>query len=315
MSHIKVKEVAYARMKAPDLDLMEKFLVDFGLSRAWRTPDALYMRATGDSAYVHITERGDARFVGMAFHAESVDDLNTLSRLQGASPIEPLQGPGGGHRVVLTDPNGYQVEVVHGIAKVPEIEVASHAINAGSARYARSGALTRLCAGPSRVKRIGHVVMATPRLSETLRWYQETLGLLPSDEVFADSEDNIVGSFNRCDRGDEYVDHHAVLFFSGDTAGLNHVAFEVNDIDDVFLGHEHLHAAGGYEHMYGVGRHLLGSQVFDYWADPWGRVHEHWTDTDRLNAASPTNRMDIREGFVSQWGGEPPEKLLVRVSP
>ena len=35
--------------------------------------------------------------------------------------------------------------------------------------------------------------------------------------------------------------------------------------------------------MWGIGRHLLGSQVYDYWADPWGRVHEHWADTDRLN--------------------------------
>jgi len=37
--------------------------------------------------------------------------------------------------------------------------------------------------------------------------------------------------------------------------------------------------------MWGVGRHNLGAQVFDYWADPWRHVHEHWTDTDLLNFA------------------------------
>ena len=53
-------------------------------------------------------------------------------------------------------------------------------------------------------------------------------------------------------------------------------------------GHEHLEKKG-YQHMWGIGRHLIGSQLFDYWADPWGRVHEHWADTDVLNAHTPPN--------------------------
>ena len=60
-------------------------------------------------------------------------------------------------------------------------------------------------------------------------------------------------------------------------------------MDAVFKGHEYLKQLGKYEHMWGVGRHMLGSQVYDYWSDPWGRVHERWADTDRLNlAAAPT---------------------------
>ena len=58
----------------------------------------------------------------------------------------------------------------------------------------------------------------------------------------------------------------------------------MQDIDDVAMGHDHLAQAGKYEHMWGLGRHVLGSQVYDYWADPWGRVHEHWADSDRLNS-------------------------------
>ena len=41
--------------------------------------------------------------------------------------------------------------------------------------------------------------------------------------------------------------------------------------------------------MWGLGRHVLGSQVYDYWSDPWGRVHEHWADSDRLNVANGSN--------------------------
>jgi len=98
-------------------------------------------------------------------------------------------------------------------------------------------------------------------------------------------------------------------------AGLNHFSFEVQDVDDVFIGHEYLNGLGKYEHMWGIGRHLLGSQVYDYWADPWGRVHEHWADTDRLNAHNGGNLVPAEEGLRSQWGTRPPEKFRGHVSP
>ena len=45
--------------------------------------------------------------------------------MPGASGIENIDEPGGGKRVRLTEPNGYQIEVVHGIDKVPPIPVAA----------------------------------------------------------------------------------------------------------------------------------------------------------------------------------------------
>jgi len=89
----------------------------------------------------------------------------------------------------------------------------------------------------------------------------------------------------------------------------------VQDIDDVFMGHEHLAHSGKYEHMWGIGRHLLGSQVYDYWADPWRRVHEHWADTDRLNVHNGGNLVSAEEGLRSQWGTRPPEKFIGHVTP
>ena len=129
----------------------------------------------------------------------------------------------------------------------------------------------------------------------------------------AGSKDNIIGSFNRCDRGKEYVDHHVFFCVRNERAGLNHLSFEVQDIDDVFMGHEYLKQLGKYEHMWGIGRHLLGSQIYDYWSDPWGRVHEHWSDTDRLNTKNGSNLISAEAGLVSQWGERPPERFLNRV--
>ena len=74
------------------------------------------------------------------------------------------------------------------------------------------------------------------------------------------------------------------------------------------IGHEHLEKKG-YQHMWGIGRHLIGSQLFDYWADPWGRVHEHWADTDVLNARTPPNCLERGAGGRRAVGPADPGDL------
>lgn len=313
MPAVKVRDIAYGRLRAPDLDAMEEFLTDFGMVRAARTPKALYMRGTDPQHHLHVTELGPAAFVGLAWHAASEEDLQRLAKVPGASGIESIDEPGGGKRVRLTEPNGYQIEVVYGLESVPPIHVPRQALNMGSESLKRAGELMRLKTGPSHVKRMGHGVMGTPRLDETVRWFRETLGLVCSDDLYVGSKDHIIGSFNRCDRGEDYVDHHAFFCIRHEKVGVNHFSYEVQDVDDVFLGHEHLRHRGKYEHMWGLGRHYLGSQIFDYWADPWGRVHEHWTDSDRVNASHGSNLIPAEEGLISQWGDRPPPKMLDRI--
>jgi catechol 2,3-dioxygenase-like lactoylglutathione lyase family enzyme len=315
MPLIKVIDLAYGRLRAPDLDMAEEFLTNFGMVRAERTPTALYMRGTDPAHHIHVTEKGEPGFVGLAYHAASLDDLKRLATAPGASAVESVDEPGGGKRVRLREPNGYQIEVLHGVKKLKPISVKRQPLNMGKDSLKRAGTVLRLPGGASRVKRIGHGVMAVPDVKTTVAWFRETLGFIGSDDVYEGSEDNLIGSFNRFNRGSTYVDHHALFCIRNPRAGLNHVSFEVQDIDDVFMGHEHLARLGKYEHMWGIGRHLLGSQVYDYWSDPWGRVHEHWSDTDRLNARNGSNLISAEEGLRSQWGERAPQKFIERVCP
>jgi catechol 2,3-dioxygenase-like lactoylglutathione lyase family enzyme len=315
MALIKVKDLAYGRLRAPDLDAMEEFLTHFGMVRSARTPNALYMRGSDPAHHLHVTEKGDPRFVGFAYSAASEEDLHRVARAPGASPVEPIDEPGGGQLVRLREPNGYQIEVVYGIERLAPIPVVRDPMNSGSEPLRRAGKVMRLPKTPAPIKRIGHGVLGTPKVRETVQWFRETLGFIGSDDVYAGDRDNVIGSFNRCDCGDEYVDHHALFCVMNERAGLNHMSFEVPDVDAVFMDHEYLTRLGKYEHMWGVGRHLLGSQVYDYWCDPWGRVHEQWADTDRLNARSGSNLLSVEEGFVSQWGEDPPKKFIGHVSP
>ena len=315
MAVIKVTDIAWGRLRSPDLDAQEEFLKRFGLIKTERTKDALYMRGTDPTHHIHITEKGEPKFVGFAYYAASEDDLKRLAKTPGASAVEEIDEPGGGKRVRLIEPNGYQIEVVHGVAPVAPIAVRPRQkLNTGESPLQRAGELMRLPKGPSHVKRIGHGVLMTPRFNDTVKWFRDTLGFICSDDVYAGEKENLIGSFNRCDRGDAYVDHHVFFCLNHPKTGLNHLSFEVPDIDDVCVGHDYLRQCGKYEHMWGIGRHVLGSQVYDYWADPWGRVHEHWADTDRLNLANGSNLVPAEEALVSQWGEAPPEKFINHAS-
>ena len=84
MAIIKAKDMAYGRLRAPDLDLMEEFLIRFGMTRSARTPTALYMRGTDPFHHIHVTEKGDPKFVGFAYYAESEDDLARIAKAPGA---------------------------------------------------------------------------------------------------------------------------------------------------------------------------------------------------------------------------------------
>jgi hypothetical protein len=217
--------------------------------------------------------------------------------------------------VRISDPHGYPREVVCGMRKLKRLPTRRNVLNWGDRKLRRAGELMRLPRGPSQVKRIAHAVIMTQNARERIKWYRQMFGFLSSDEVYAGSKDNIIASFNRCDRGKTFVDHHVFLCIEGPKVGLNHLSFEVQNIDDVMLGHEHLRETRKYEHVWGLGRHVLGSQIYDYWKDPWGRVHEHWTDTDVLNARHRPNLLSEEEGLKSQWGERVPEDFITHAIP
>lgn len=315
MPIVKVSDIAYGRLQSPSLDQAEEFLVNFGMTRAERTKDALYMRGTDPNHHIHVTHLGPSKFVGLAYYVDDEDDLKKAAKAPGASGIENIDEPGGGKRVRLKDPHGYQIEIVHGVRQLPKLPIRRNVLNWGDEKLRRAGELTRLERGPSQVKRIAHAVIMTQQATEKVKWYRETLGFVCSDDIYAGTKDNIIASFNRCDRGETFVDHHVFLCLEGPKTGLNHLSFEVQTIDDVMMGHEHLKNMNKYEHVWGIGRHVLGSQVYDYWKDPWGRVHEHWTDTDMLNSSAQPKLLSVEEGLNSQWGEPAPQAFISHAIP
>jgi catechol 2,3-dioxygenase-like lactoylglutathione lyase family enzyme len=305
---IRVEDVAFPRFQAPDLDRMEAFLEAFGMQRAARTGAALYMRGTDAASPVHVTHEGEAAFLGLAFRAASRADLERLAAATGAK-VEASAEPGGGEVVHLRDPDGRVVDVVHGLAEVESLALRVHPpLNTGAERV-RVGTLQRVGNGPAQVKRFGHAALKTARFHETSDWYRVLLGLLVSDDIFLEGPEQPMGRFLRCDRGARPTDHHTLLLLDAPEAKLGHCAWEVADMDDLMVGREHLLANdNGGRPYWGVGRHVLGGQIFDYWKDPFGFTVEHWTDSDLLQAETPAGAHHILAA-LNQWGPLPPPDL------
>jgi len=59
-----------------------------------------------------------------------------------------------------------------------------------------------------------------------------------------------------------------------------------------------------------MGRHILGSQIFDYWNDPAGDKHEHYCDGDLLTAEVPMGVHPVSREAMSQWGQVMPSSFV-----
>jgi len=304
MSIIRIEDIAHVAFSAPDLGVMAAFLGDFGLQPAGGDDATLYMRGSGSAPFVHRTRLGAPGFAALGLRAQSVGDLETLAAAEGVA-VEDFDGPGGGKVVRLRDPDGYAIEVVAGQTLAAALPLADAAPVNTARGKARLRVVKRSSAAPATVVRLGHCVLGVSDFRASESWYKARFGFITSDEI-AVAPNFSIGAFMRCDRGAVPTDHHTLFLLQGPGgAKFNHAAFEVVDLDDLMHGHDHLKAQGR-DADWGVGRHILGSQIFDYWRDPWGHVVEHWTDGDLFTAEDGSNVADLPTLMGVQWGMKMP---------
>ncbi|MEU6039431.1 VOC family protein [Actinomadura sp. NPDC047616] len=318
---IKVADLAWLEFEKPDLHRAEVFARDFGFAVATRRPDALYLRGTLPGTHCLVVRRGPmSRFVGPVFAAADRSDLSRLARAAGTD-VRELDGPGGGRVVALRDPSGVPVRVVHGTEQLGALpEQTPLPLNSGTTTR-RTNAPQRPPREPARVQRLGHVVLETPVFHRALDWYLDNLGMIVSDFLFLDGqrERGPTMAFIRCDRGADPADHHTLAMHLGPGTGYVHSAYQVADLDALAAGGEYL-AERGYRRAWGIGRHIQGSQIFDYWRDPDRLMLEHFTDGDLFDASVEAGWAPMSATGLAQWGppvtrdflGTRPSPALVR---
>lgn len=300
---IKVADLAWLEFEKPDLDRAEVFARDFGFAIAARTEGELWLRGTfAGSPCMVIREGRTSRFIGPAFRAAERGDLDRLARATG-STVRDIGVPGGGQSVALLDPSGLPVRVVHCAEQLPALpEQEPLLLNFGTG-HRRTNVTQRPPREPSRIQRLGHVVLETSVFARTLDWYLDTLGLIVSDFLFLDGQRDRgpTMAFIRCDQGGVAVDHHTLALHLGPGTGYVHSAYQVTDLDAIGAGGEYL-AERGYRRSWGIGRHIQGSQLFDYWRDPDHFMLEHFADGDLFSCDLEPGWAPMSASGLAQWG-------------
>jgi hypothetical protein len=311
---VKANELVFIHFERPDLAQAERYLRDFGLIVVSRNRDSLFLRGTGSLPFFYRVTRGPkARFLGLGVSVPSQEDLQKLSKVLGR-PVEPSDAPGRGSVVRLRDPQGVAVDVMHGFARSEALPLRPTILHNSPNITVRINDTQRPALEPPQVTKLGHLVLETPDFNASVRWYMDTLGFIPSD-VLCLPDGAPVGAFMRLDRGAVATDHHTLFVATGLESKVDHVAFEVVDLDAVEMGQQVL-MARRYRHAWGVGRHLLGSQIFDYWRDPWGQKHEHYADGDLFDGSQPAGYHPMDRAGLYQWGPDLPNDFVdARLTP
>jgi catechol 2,3-dioxygenase-like lactoylglutathione lyase family enzyme/predicted enzyme related to lactoylglutathione lyase len=238
---VTVRGVRSVEIEMSDPDRAAEFYVKvWHLNEIDSVDGVRYLRGTG--AYHHILAIRRAnrapslrRIVFDVADRDIVDQLHRAVSATSSACETPheIDAPGGGYGFGFIDPEGRNLAVICGVA--------DHHDNRDIA---------------DRPRKIAHVNVNSADLTGTTRFLVETLGFRLVDETVA-------LSFFHADN----ADHNSFVVCRHGRATLNHVAFEMPDLDSVMRGAGRMRDHG-FPIEWGVGRHGAGNNVFAYFAGP-----------------------------------------------
>ena len=248
----------------PDVAAASVFYRDFGLLET--APGRFATAHGGEQLELVATPR--RRLVRLGLGVDDPDDLGRiaarLARLDvGAKPD--------GDVLRVIEP-ATKVEVVASVSpRIVQPKAPSLALN-GPGRVERLDARSPVLREkePVRPRKLGHVVLASSDAPRTRGFFVDGFGFQVSDEAPA-----IHATFMRCS-----TDHHNLLVQSAPIDFLHHTAWEVADVDEIGRAAAQLVEGRPERHVWGLGRHGIGSNYFWYLRDPAGNFAEYYSDLD-----------------------------------
>ena len=171
--------------------------------------DSIHFRATGGEHHVlTIRERPKPSLLGVHFSAPdraAVDALCARAKgygIEGVGDPAPLAGAaGGGYGFRFETPDGLPMSISSDIVQHPDVVV-----------------------DRSRPTKISHVVLNSARTQDQVPFFVDVLGFKLSDSTH-------MMEFLRCS-----ADHHSVAIFRNNGPSLNHVAYELPNMDGLMRG-------------------------------------------------------------------------------
>jgi catechol 2,3-dioxygenase len=184
----------------------------------------------------------------------AVDTLHGKAKALGATvtsaPADLPRPAGGGYGFQFKTPEGHVINIAS--------DVATHATAVNDR---------------SKPQKLSHVVLNSAKIGDEIDFFIDLLGFKLSDSTQ-------MMTFIRC-----CADHHSIAMARGSGPSLNHMAYEVANIDGLMRGAGRL-KSNGFNIEWGVGRHGPGDNVFTYFVEPNGFVVEYTTEIEQIDEST-----------------------------
>lgn len=275
-------------IEVPDVDACAAFYRDFGLTEVG--PGRFATVDGGEQLRLATGGRG-RRLAELGLGVDDGDDLDRLEASVQAHGF-PTERAGAGF-VVVDAPTGVVVTVA--VAdRLPEPTNGAP----GPRRNERAPAVDR--EDPVRPRKLGHVVLGSPDAATTRRLFLDGLGFKVSDEIAG------LAAFMRCS-----TDHHNLLVQAAPVPLLHHTSWSVEDVDEVGRGGSAMVATDPDRHLWGLGRHYIGSNWFWYLRDPAGSFAEYYADLDVITDDAAWSAMAVADQrALFAWAPPVPDDFL-----
>lgn len=284
----------------PDLEEARRFYDAFGLElRQW--PKGLHLRTIGNQHCWAQLQEGPRKALQFLSFGAFADDMARFREHIAKLGVERIDPPSGveSNGLWIRDCDGTPVEIKVADKTSPDEPSAFHA-SLSTASSLRASPMRRTV-GRVHPLRLAHVLIFVRDVGRSIAFYRDVLGLGLSDEVPGSV------AFLHAVHGS---DHHVLAFAKSDAPGLHHCSWFVDSIQAMGQGAFHM-ADKGYRRGWGLGRHVLGSNFFQYVRDPWGSYAEYSGGSDYIPAsASWEGEVQAPEDGFYLWGPSPPEDFV-----
>lgn len=259
-------------MRAPGITQTVDFYTTMWGLRAEKTGDGIvYLSGTGPEPFIYGLKDSDSYGIEyIHFGTQDRADMDALYAHVTAKGVFTLAAPAefddpiGGYGFELLDPDNRRIRFSTDLEMREAEDVFAYP------------------------RKISHVVLNTPDMDGLQKFFEDILGFRTSDY----SADMMV--FLRCSK-----DHHSIALVRGNYPAINHVAFEMPDLDSFMRGIGRMKQKGQVP-SWGPGRHGPGNNPFAYFVSPSGFVIEFTSELQQID----------EESHVAQvWSRTDPEAM------
>ena len=263
----------------PDAAQAHQWMIDvWGCADGGRKDDTFYLRGSGTYPYLMAITDSAERYVSSTTFVCSLERLRQVAQAATTRGLNAApcvsEDLGGGHGLVVELAEGEVLRFLVDAQEVAPIE--------GHTKASRRVMPVKLT----------HVVFNAVDAEASGDLVEDVLGFRVSDRT-----KGMV--FVRCNEA-----HHSTAFARAGFSSLNHIAFEMDDLDAVMRGIGNMRDHG-FATAWGPGRHGPGDNVYAYYIAPFGPVIEYSTPVEKVPddyVAGEPDDWTWPEKRIDQWG-------------